>query len=149
LTVQNILHFQSPNFCSIQSYIFTYIFILSYQITQHFKQQLQGKSTFFIHFKLFQVTQPTKSTKHSFNNLPISNKHYSNFHSACIIVLFLKLGKLQNNNPKIIDILSQDLVFPNSVFSFVFFFSSFAIFKSLSSHNSSSTNLKKLQPLSN
>jgi len=34
------------------------------------------------------------------------------------------------NNPKIIDILFQNLVFPNSFFNFVLFFSNFAIFKS-------------------
>ena len=32
--------------CSIQSYFFTNIFIILYQITQHFKQQLQFKSYF-------------------------------------------------------------------------------------------------------
>ena len=43
-TVQNIFHFQSPNLVFNTKLLFTNIFIISYQITQHFKQQLQFKS---------------------------------------------------------------------------------------------------------
>jgi len=78
--------FNHQIWCSIQSYTFTNIFFISYQITQHFKQQLQfkshfkqqfkGKSTYFIHFKLVQVTQPTKSTKHHLN---LAQSHSTTF----------------------------------------------------------------------